>query len=193
MVSNARGCCIHVLPVDVLCTRQKIITCSRLLKTGCNNVVLPILFVVVYNILFRHHCIRDPMRLHHACVHQCVRYASSVTRFSQLESKNLYLLSFFSRIFLIKYIQAGTEMSTSNRERQEYSGNAEFSHETGICALAGILQGIQTTLADLFASSKAQTAAFQSIQEDILPRDAYDEDDTAHSTVDPTCVVSGLL
>ncbi len=84
-------------------------------------------------------------------------------------------------------------MSTSNGERQESSGNAEFSHETGIGALAGILQGIQTTLADLSASSKAQTAAFQSIQEDILLRDADDEDDTAHSTVDPTCVVSALL
>ena len=90
----------------------------------------------------------------------------------------------FSRIFSIKYIQAGTEMSTSNGERHESSGNAEFSHETGIGALAGILQGIQTMLADLSASSKAQTAAFQSIQEDILLRDADDEDDTAHSTVD---------
>ncbi len=35
-------------------TRQKIITCSRLLKTGCNNVVLPILFIVVNNIV--QHC-----------------------------------------------------------------------------------------------------------------------------------------
>ena len=37
-----------------LLTRQKIITCSRLLKTGCNNVVLPTLFVVVNNIV--QHC-----------------------------------------------------------------------------------------------------------------------------------------
>ncbi len=35
-------------------TRQKIITCSRLLKTGCNNVVLPTLFIVVNNIV--QHC-----------------------------------------------------------------------------------------------------------------------------------------
>ena len=30
---------------------QQIITCSRLLKTGCNNVVLPTLFIVVNNIV----------------------------------------------------------------------------------------------------------------------------------------------
>ena len=35
-------------------TRQKIMTCSRLLKTGCNNIVLPILFIVVNNIV--QHC-----------------------------------------------------------------------------------------------------------------------------------------
>ena len=35
-------------------TRLKIITCSRLLKTGCNNVVLPTLFIVVNNIV--KHC-----------------------------------------------------------------------------------------------------------------------------------------
>ena len=48
----------------------------------------------------------------------------------------------------------------------------------------------------LSASSKAQTAAFQCIQEDILLRDVSnddDKDDTANSTVDPTCVVSALL
>ena len=52
-------------------------------------------------------------------------------------------------------------------------------------------------LADLSASSKAPTAAFQRIQEDILLRDVSnddeDKDDTANSTVDPTCVVSTLL
>ena len=35
-------------------TRPKIMTCSRLLKTGCNNVVLPTLFIVVNNIV--QHC-----------------------------------------------------------------------------------------------------------------------------------------
>ena len=68
--------------------------------------------------------------------------------------------------------------------------------KTGIGALARILQGIQTTLADLSASSKAQMAAFQCIQEDILLRDVSnddDEDDTANSTVDPTGVVLALL
>ena len=35
-------------------TRLKIITCSRLLKTGCNNVVLPTLFIVVNNTV--QHC-----------------------------------------------------------------------------------------------------------------------------------------
>ncbi len=35
-------------------TRPKIITCSRLLKTGCNNVVLPTLFIVVNDIV--QHC-----------------------------------------------------------------------------------------------------------------------------------------
>ena len=41
---------------DILCTptRLKIITCSRSIKTGCNNVVLPILFIVVNNIV--QHC-----------------------------------------------------------------------------------------------------------------------------------------
>ena len=37
-----------------LITRLKIMTCSRLLKTGCNNVVLPTLFIVVNNIV--QHC-----------------------------------------------------------------------------------------------------------------------------------------
>ncbi len=37
-----------------LSTRQQIMTCSRLLKTGYNNVVLPILFFVVNNIV--QHC-----------------------------------------------------------------------------------------------------------------------------------------
>ena len=32
-------------------TRQKIMTCSRLLKIGCNNIVLPILFIVVNDIV----------------------------------------------------------------------------------------------------------------------------------------------
>ena len=35
-------------------TRLKMITCSRWLKTGCNNVVLPTLFIVVTNIV--QHC-----------------------------------------------------------------------------------------------------------------------------------------
>ena len=39
---------------SMLYTRQKIITCSKLLKTGCNNVVLPTLFIVVNNIV--QHC-----------------------------------------------------------------------------------------------------------------------------------------
>ncbi len=36
------------------CAQPKIITCSRLIKTGCNNVVLPTLFIVVENIV--QHC-----------------------------------------------------------------------------------------------------------------------------------------
>ena len=87
-------------------------------------------------------------------------------------------------------------MSSSDGETQETTDNPGISQETSIGALAGILQGIQTTLADLSASSKAQTAAFQCIQEDILLRDVSnddDEDDTANSTVDPTGVVSALL
>ena len=87
-------------------------------------------------------------------------------------------------------------MLSSDGETQETTDNPGFLQETGIGALAGILQGIQTMLADLSASSKAQTAAFQCIQQDILLRDVSnddDEDDTANSTVDPTCVVSALL
>ena len=84
-------------------------------------------------------------------------------------------------------------MLSSDGETQETTDNPGFSQETGIGALAGILQGIQTMLADLSASSKAQTADFQCIQQDILLRDDSnddDEDDTANSAVDPTCVVS---
>ena len=40
--------------IELAVTRLKIITCSRLLKTGCNNVVLPTLFIVVNNIV--QHC-----------------------------------------------------------------------------------------------------------------------------------------
>ena len=36
------------------CAQPKIITCSRLIKIGCNNVVLPTLFIVVNNII--QHC-----------------------------------------------------------------------------------------------------------------------------------------
>ena len=86
-------------------------------------------------------------------------------------------------------------MLSSDGETQETTDNPGFWQETGIGALAGILQGIQTMLADLSASSKAQAAAFQCIQQDILLRDDSndDDDDTANSTVDPTCVVSALL
>ena len=45
---------MHVFLVKTDNTRQKIMTCSRLLKTGCNNVVLPTLFIVVNNIV--QHC-----------------------------------------------------------------------------------------------------------------------------------------
>ena len=34
-----------------------------------------------HTILFRHHCIWDPMRLHHACVHQYVHNVSTVNNF----------------------------------------------------------------------------------------------------------------
>ena len=43
-----------VLNVNPHYTLPKIITCSKLMKTGCNNVVLPTLFVVVNNIV--QHC-----------------------------------------------------------------------------------------------------------------------------------------
>ncbi len=54
LASNSRDLgAVYMSPVN-WATRPKIITCSRLLKTGCNNVVLPTLFIVVNNIV--QHC-----------------------------------------------------------------------------------------------------------------------------------------
>ena len=119
-------------------------------------------------ILFHHHCIRDSMRLHHACVHHCFHYASSVTRFCASGAKMCVFSTLFFSNFSIRYIQDCLGMSSSDGETQETTDNPGFSQETAIGALAGILQGIQTTLADLSTLPKAQTAAFQCIQEDIL-------------------------
>ena len=64
--------------------------------------------------------------------------------------------------------------------------------------MTGILQGIQTSLADLSAATKSQSAAFQSLHEDLLIReDSSDEhkdnDSGETSTVDPTHVVTAPL
>ena len=64
--------------------------------------------------------------------------------------------------------------------------------------MAGILQGIQTSLADLSAATKSQSAAFQSLHEDLLLRedsgDEHKDNDSGEtSTVDPTRVVTALL
>ena len=60
------------------------------------------------------------------------------------------------------------------------------------------MQGIQTSLADLSAATKSQSAAFQSLHEDLLLReDSSDEhkdnDSGETSTVDPIRVVTALL
>ena len=70
--------------------------------------------------------------------------------------------------------------------------------QAGIGTLAAILQGIQTSLADLSAATKSQSAAFQSLHEDLLlHEDSNDEhkdnDSRETSTVDPTHVVTALL
>ena len=59
-------------------------------------------------------------------------------------------------------------MSASREEERNLQEDKNSSQEVGIGALAGILQGIQTSLADLSAATKSQSAAFQSLHEDLL-------------------------
>ena len=73
-----------------------------------------------------------------------------------------------------------------------------LSQDSGIGSLAGILAGIQTSLADLSAASKTQTAAFQALYEDLLVQEDTGDletegNDGASHTVDPNCVVTALL
>ena len=60
-------------------------------------------------------------------------------------------------------------MSTQ-REDTNIEENTVLSQDLGIGALAGILWGIQTSLADLTAVS-TQTKAFETIHEDFLLQD----------------------
>ena len=82
-------------------------------------------------------------------------------------------------------------MSAPREEERNSQEDKNLSHEAGIGALTGILQGIHTSLADLSATTKSQPAAFQSLHEDLLLReDSSDEhkdtDSGETSTVDPT-------
>ena len=89
-------------------------------------------------------------------------------------------------------------MSAPREEERNSQEDKNSSPEGGIGTLAGILLGIQTSLADLSAATKSQSAAFQSLHEDLLLReDSSDEhkdnDSGETSTVDPTRVVTALL
>ena len=131
------------------------------------------------HILFRYHVPASgiPMRLHHACVHQCFRYASSITRFSRLEGKICICLHFLPQFPL--------RMSSSDRESKALKAIQDYREK-----LASELWREYCK-----ASSKAQTAAFQYIQEDILLQDVNnndDKDDMAKRTVNSTCTVSTL-
>ena len=86
-------------------------------------------------------------------------------------------------------------MSASREDERNSQEDKNSSQEVGIGALAGILQGIQ---ADLSAATKSQSAAFQSLHEDLLLREDSseehkDNDSGETSTVDPTNVVTALL
>lgn len=59
-------------------------------------------------------------------------------------------------------------MSFQREEDRNTQENTVLSQDSGIGSLAGILAGIQTSLADLSAASKTQTAAFQALHEDLL-------------------------
>ena len=88
-------------------------------------------------------------------------------------------------------------MSTQREEATNIEENMVLSQDLGIGALAGILRGIQTSLADLAAASRTQTAAFETLHEDFLLQDdtgdENNESDGSSRTVDPTRVVSDLL
>ena len=88
-------------------------------------------------------------------------------------------------------------MSFQREEDRNTQENTVLSQDSGIGSLAGILAGIQTSLADLSAASKSQTAAFQALHEDLLVQEDTGEEtegnDGASHTVDPNCVVTALL
>lgn len=89
-------------------------------------------------------------------------------------------------------------MSFQREEDRNTQENTVLSQDSGIGSLAGILAGIQTSLADLSAASKTQTAAFQALHEDLLVQEDTGDletegNDGASHTVDPNCVVTALL
>ena len=89
-------------------------------------------------------------------------------------------------------------MSAFREEERNSQEDKNSSQEVGIGTLAGIFQGILTSLADLSAATKSQSAAFESLHEDLLlHEDSSDEqkdsDSGKTSTVDPTRVVTALL
>ena len=88
-------------------------------------------------------------------------------------------------------------MSMGREEERNSSEEAVGSQESGIGSLAGILQGIQRTLADLSEASKSQSEAFQTLHEDLILQSDPDNDGEQNTgddiTVDPTSVVQDLL
>ena len=89
-------------------------------------------------------------------------------------------------------------MSFQREEDRNTQENTVLSQDSGIGSLAGILAGIQTSLADLSAASKTQAAAFQALHEDLLVQEDTGDletegNDGASHTVDPNCVVTALL
>ena len=89
-------------------------------------------------------------------------------------------------------------MPASYEEERNLEEDKNSLQEAGIGTLAGILQGIHTSLTELSAATKSQSAAFQSLHEDLLlSEDSSDEhkdnDSGETSTVDPTRAVTALL
>ena len=78
-------------------------------------------------------------------------------------------------------------MSASRKKERNRREDKNSSQEAGIGLFVGILQGIQTSLADLSAPTKSQSAAFQSLHEDLLLRedssDEHKDNDSGETTI----------
>ena len=111
-------------------------------------------------------------------------------------AKNRFFFAFPTNNFR-KFLILLHKMSFQREEDRNTQENTVLSQDSCIDSLAEILPGIQTSLPDLSAASKTQTAAFQALHEDLLAQEDTGEEtegnDGASHTVDPNCVVTALL